>query len=142
MYLTRYVISKKNEVLEIEPDTGFIIKRCDYPDDLKLDPYRKKAHWEEYDGKIFLLYMHKGNMIFQEGMNRFNLDSTFSSYLYKKSFRWKVFELYQNDETVYKFTYQDPHTRLRSLFFGLFCQDDWWDWDTPFDDAHNYLNDR
>jgi hypothetical protein len=72
-------------------------------------------------------------------VNRFALDSTFSSYLYKKSFRWKVFELYQNDETVYEFTYRDPHTRLRSLFFGLFCQDDWWDWDTPFDDAHYYF---
>jgi hypothetical protein len=64
MDLTRYVTSKMNEILEIEPDTGLIMKRCDYPDDLKPDPFRTKAHWEEYNGKIFLLYRHKGHMIF------------------------------------------------------------------------------
>ncbi len=139
MYLSRYVISKETVILEIDPSDGSILKRFKQPDDWQWDPEREKAHWEEYDGKVFLVYMYEGSMIFQQGPLRFVLDTSFSSKMLRKGFKWIVFQLFRGEEKVFQFEYQDPQTRIESLLRALVFDDDWWDWDTPFEDVHKYL---
>lgn len=139
MYLSRYVISKDSVILEIEPDTGTVLKQFDQPKDWKWDPERTKANWEEYDDKIFLVYIYEKNLIFQEGNHRFILGPDFSSKMIRKGSKWILFQLYQNGEKVYEFKYQDPQTRTHSILSALAFDDDWWDWDTPFEDVYKYL---
>lgn len=139
MYLSRYVISKESVILEIDPDDGSILRRFQQPDDWEWNPEREKAHWEEYDGKVFVVYMHEGHLIFQEGEQRFVLDSSYSSKMKRKGFKWILFQLFHGQKKVYEFKYQDPQTRKESLLRALAFDDDWWDWDTPFEDVHKYL---
>lgn len=139
MYLSRYVISKESVILEIDPRDGSILRRFTQPDDWVWDPEREKAHCEEYDGKVFVVYMHDGCLIFQEGEHRFTLDSGYSSKMKRKGFKWILFQLFHGKEKVYEFKYQDPQTRKESLLRALAFDDDWWDWDTPFEDVHKYL---
>ena len=140
MYLSRYVISKESVILEIDPNNGSILKRFKQPDDWEWNPEKNgKANWEEYDKKIFLVYKHKESLVFQEGDNRFILGATYSSKIKSKGFKWKVFQLFNGKEKVYEFKYQDPQTRKESLLRALVCDDDWWDWDTPFEDIHKQL---
>ena len=139
MYLSRYVISKESVILEIEPTNGSILRRFKQPDDWIWGSEREKAHWEEYNGKIFLVYMHEENLIFQEGESRFVLNGNYFSKMKRKSFKWILFQLFKGNEKVYEFKYQDPKTRIESLLRALVFDDDWWDWDTPFEDTHKYL---
>ena len=139
MYLSRYVISKKSVILEIDPVNGAILRRFKQPDDWQWGPDREKAHWEEYDGKTFLVYMHEGSLVFQEGNNRFVLGANHSSNMKRRGFKWILFQLFHGKEKVYEIRYQDPQTRKMSLLLAMARDDDWWDWDTPFEDVHKYL---
>jgi hypothetical protein len=139
MYLSRYVISKESVILEIDPVDGSILRRFSKPSDWEWNPEREKANWEEYNGKTFLVYKHEGDLVFQEGKNRFVLDSTYSTKMERKGFKWILFQLFRGQEKVYEFKYQDPQTRKESLLRALAFDDDWWDWDTPFEDVHKYL---
>lgn len=139
MYLSRYVISKKSVILKIDPSDGFILKRFKQPDDWQWDPERDQAHWEEYSGKVFLVFNYQGQLIFQESTHRFELDSSYTSKMKRRGFKWIIFQLFQGKEKVYEFKYQDPQTRTKSLLRALVFDDDWWDWDTPFEDVHKYL---
>ncbi len=140
MFLSRFVISKKSIILEINPNTGDILKRFKQPKNWKWDGNRAQANWEKYKGKTFLVYIYKGNLIFQEGNNRFEIDSNYSSNMVRKGFKWIEFQLLKNNKKVYTFKYQDPQTRPGSLLRAFFFDDDWWDWDTPFENVHNYIN--
>jgi hypothetical protein len=125
--------------LEIDPRNGAVIKRFAQPQDWKWDPGREKAHWEEYDGKVFLVFMYEGRMIFQEGKNRFALDATYTSKMKRRGFKWILFQLFKDRKKVYEFKYQDPQTRKKSLLRAFVFDDDWWDWNSPFEDVHKYI---
>ncbi len=139
MYLSRYVISKESVILEIDPNKGSIIRRFKQPDNWEWNPEHEKSNWEEYSGKTFLVYMLGGQLIFQEGKNRFELGSSYSAKMKRRGFRWILFQLFRNREKVYEFKYKDPQTRKESLLRALTFDDDWWDWDTPFEDVYKYL---
>jgi len=139
MYLSRYVISKKSLILEIDPSDGSILREFIQPKDWEWDPERNKANWEEYDRKKFLFYKYLDQMIFQIDDKRFELDESFSSKMKRKGSKWIIFRLFRNKELVFEFKYQDPQTRKKSLLMALTFDDDWWDWDTPFEDVHKYL---
>jgi hypothetical protein len=67
------------------------------------------------------------------------LDSRYSSAIEQVFVLWKRFRLFRDGELVYRFTYRDPQGRLSSLLAAWANEDDWWDWDTPFDFVHKRL---
>ena len=139
MYLSRYVFSKDSVILEIDPSNGSILKRFEQPDYWEWEDERDKANWEEYDDKVFLVFNHRNKLIFQENDNRFELDENYSSKIKRRGFKWLLFQLFYDKKKVYEFKFQDPQTRKKSLLRALAFDDDWWDWDTPFEDVHKYL---
>lgn len=126
-------------VCEIDPASGKILRKFKQPADWKWDAPEEISHWEEYSGKTFLVFMHAGKMVFQEGQNRFELDRSYSCSQKQFFCFWKVFKLFRSGEQVFKFTYRDPQTRPKSLFRAMLFDDDWWDWETPFSEVVDYL---
>ena len=139
MYLSRYTISKPLVVVEIDPATGEVRREFTQPEGWQWDPERPHAHWEEYRGHKFFVYFHESQLVFQADELRFPLDPTYSSTIDRVLAFWKRFSLYRNGELVYRFTYLDPQARFWSLLSAAVNNDDWWDWDTPFDSVHNRL---
>lgn len=139
MYLSRYTISKPLVVVEIEPATGEVRRQFTQPEDWQWDPERPHAHWDEYRGHRFFVYIHDGKLVFQANAQRFVLDPTYSSTIDRVLAFWKRFSLYRNGELAYRFTYLDPHARPWSLLSAAANMDEWWDWDTPFDSVHSRL---
>jgi len=138
--LSRYTISKRPVVIEIDPVTGEVQREFSQPDDWQWDPERPHAHWEEYRGHRFFVYSHEGHLVFQADGRRFVLDATHSSRIERVLGFWKRFSLYRDGELVYRFTYLDPQARPWSLLSAVANMDDWWDWDTPFDSVHSRLH--
>ena len=140
MYLSRYTLSRPPDILEIEPSSGAIIRRFRQPKDWRWTPERDKAIWEVYRGQLFLVYKYDGSLVFQPGDARFVLDGSYAVSQQNVYFFWRRFRLYWNNVKVFSFTYRDPQTRLWSLLLALGFDDDWFDWDTPFEDVEKWCN--
>lgn len=139
MFLSRYGTSKQNIIYEINPSNGSIIRRFKQPKDWVWDPERPKAKWGKYFNRIFFLFEHDNKIIFQVGKNRFDLDENYRCSIERIKFFWNKFRLYNQEELVFQFYYREPQTKLWSLLCSLGMDDNWWEWDTPFDDVRKYL---
>lgn len=140
MFLSRYKIFKHLIIYEINPDTGDILNKFSQPKDWEWDPNREKAHWECYRGKVIFVFQYQGKLVFQERSNRFELDHSYRCKIIPIKWIWKQFQLFKDGTCVYKIVYRDPQTKVCSFIRSLFMDDDWWNWDTPFDDVKNYLD--
>ena len=139
MYLSRYKLYKSSVICEINPATGEILKKFAQPKDWIWDPNSEKANWERYSGIDFLVYKYQGKLVFQAGSERFELDESYHSEITSVGTFRKQFKLFKKASCVFSIIYRDPQTRIWSLIDSLFCNDDPWNWDTPFDDVNNYL---
>ena len=140
IYLRRYTTSKGLAIKEIDPKTGTVLKTIDDPQDKDFNRCVYYGGWEEYFRKIFLVYYYKTKFIFQEGGNRFELDTSYTAIIDKGVIRKNRFRLFKNKTLVYDFRYRDPQTRFWSIIDALTFNDDWWDWGNPFDEVKNYLD--
>lgn len=141
LFLTEYGIAMPRVIIEVEPQSGKILRRFVQPTDWQWDASHEKANWYEQRGHLFLIYMHDGSLIFQMGQQRFDLKQGFTS-RHISWVLWRQFRLYQEGKCVYRFTYFAPEMRLGNLFDALFGDADDWDCDTPFEDAHEWLSGR
>lgn len=139
MYLSRYKTYKSSLIYEINPATGEIIKKFTQPKDWIWDANREKAHWERYGGIDILVYKFQGKLVFQAGSERFELDKSYHCEISAVGRFRKQFELFKKGSCIYSIIYRDPQTRIWSLIDSLLCNEDPWNWDTPFDDVKNYL---
>lgn len=140
MFLSRYTISKSPDILEIDPSNGVILRRFRTPTGWQWDPERDSANWEEYRGRVFLVYRYEKDLVFQQGKARFVLDGNYKVSQQAVRLGWCHFRLFCKGEEVYSFIYRRPQTRLRSLLLAFTCDEDWFDWDTPFDDVEKWCN--
>ncbi len=142
VYLSRYTISKPSVVVELDPETGQVLRDFQQPEDWVWDPNRSHAHWETYRGNRFFVYFNDSQLVFQTPSARFVLDGSYSCELTRFLGLWMRFKLLKDGTAVYRFTYRDPQTRFWSLLSAAANMDDWWDWDNPFDFVHSYLGKR
>lgn len=142
LFLSRYETWRPPVILEIQPDTGGILRRFRQPKDWTWNPGRDTAHWEQYRGRMFLVYLYQGALVFQQGELRFVLDERYSASNTGRRFFRNEFRLYRDSEVVYRFTYRNPQARLSSLFWSALNNDDYWNWDTPFSDVEQWCAKR
>lgn len=140
MYLSRYKTYKAPVIYEINPVTGEILNKFTQPKDWEWEPERDKAHWERYSGKDIIVFKYQNKLVFQEGKKRYELDNNYNCEISSIGWLWHRFKLFKEGTCVYTIIYRDPQTRIWSLIHGLIMDDDWWNWDTPFNDVKKYLD--